>query len=144
MKQVITEGLLKKYLVYTIATGRLLTLLIVLMLKFYGKLLETDFYKLVYCLMPITTLYGVFLIKYIYVNKKYIHPGNTMSKSYFIIRFAPLLIIVLAELALIIFNQQIFVNSIEPLFWTLLPVECLLAAYSGFYITGLFARQASS
>jgi hypothetical protein len=133
----IIEGVLKRSIVYTIALCRLC----ILVLIFTLKLLETDVYNLLYITLPLTTLYFIFFFKFIYINNRYLCPGRTISKSYFITQLLIPLTLLLVQIVLISFNVEIFVASIKPLFPVLISTECLLAAYTGFYLSDIFAKK---
>jgi hypothetical protein len=142
MQKIINEGNLKKRITYIIITCRFITLLVLFLSWYFGKLIETQLYELMYCTLPLTVLYIVFTTKYILNHKRYFHPGNTVTKSYFTASYIPLVLLHLTEWVLVIFNEHFFDLNLEPLYWCIVTLECLLGAYAGYYLTDLFSNYA--
>jgi len=144
----INEGELKKIITYIITACRSITLILLILMfgntsfGIFGeyKLLDIQFYVLLFCVLPNTLLYLIFTAKYVFVYKRYFAPGNEISKGYFRLSYLPLVVLHVTEWLLIIFNQYFFDASpgIGALEWLVITIECVLAAYAGFYLSDMF------
>jgi len=144
MGQTINEGLLKKRIIYILAFCRLVTLIILYLSWQFNSLIETPLYELLRCLLPLTVLCLFFILKYLSDTRRYIYPGKPIHKSYSTARCLPLIVLNVAEGILILLSPYLFDQDMELLYWFIAIIECLLAAYAGFYLSVLFGAGAEN
>ena len=141
MEKTIREGSLKKWIVYIILISRIIILLIVKMFNDVGRLTPDEFHLLFFTLLPMSALYFVLTIKFIIISKRYIPGGGIITKTYFVLSFFPLILLHLTEFVLIYFKNAINSDNYELLYWWIAIIECILAAYAGFYLSDLFSHR---
>jgi hypothetical protein len=139
MELKINEGNLQKWLCYIVTLFRLMSLLLLLILYNDKSLSTPHFSQLLFCTLPVTTLYLVFVTKYLLFNKRYLDPGLPISAGYFTLSCLPIIAVHVLEWSLIIFSE-----SVDDIFLWIAAFECFLAAYAGFYLSDMFLARGNS
>lgn len=139
-KQNVNEGTLKKRITYLIFGCRLILLIGLFLNSANAQLTDEQFERILYTILPITILYFTFIIKYLVANNRYYHPGNSITKSYLILSYIPIILVHLIELSLIVFRLQLF-DEIQSLYTWIVVLEGSLAIYAGLYLSYLFVLK---
>ena len=140
----LNSGLLKKTITYAVLICRLLVLSLLFIFETNGWLTETELHQLLCIILPISVLYGVFVIKFAFIRKRYFAAGNSISKGYFLWSCAPLILLHLLELTLILFKIAIYGDNVGALYWWVAIIESVFGGYAGFYLSDLFSNNTNS
>lgn len=134
------EGLLKKRVTLSIVIFRLAILLSLPVLKNHGGIATDEMQQLYYLLLPLSFVYFALSIKFI-MNNRYLLSGKSVNKSYFLMGYPLLGFLYLLEIGLIFCKGFFNLPSIAELYTSIIIIECLLGAYTGFYLSDLFAKN---
>jgi hypothetical protein len=140
MKLITNQGQLRKTIIYYITCLRGLVLLTLFLLWKNSKLTDTQYYQLLYGVLPLSAMYISFIVKHIFDNSRYFNPGEAVTQLHIKISHTLPALFYVAEFVLIVFNSWFFDNNTDTLYWLVVGIECISGIYAGYFLSGLFAK----
>ena len=129
-------------ILYTLLTCRAGILCFVLILNYETMLTDTELPSLFYLLLPVTAMYFVFVVKCVINKRRYIIAGKKVEWLYFCIPVGIFILLHVFEMVLIYYKNVFYSpTDIEPLCKAIAVMECALAGYAGYRLSGLFADK---
>lgn len=130
--------------------GRILIIVLAFYLKSKGYFLHDTFRELTYILSPLGCLYITLFVKFI-VTTGYQYPeqGPKLSRDYVGLGYYGLLLLNIAELALILYKALAPVQdppllTDDDFFYYIVLLESAFGILAGFYMAELFSDKAES